>query len=290
MDFSGFADILNDFNTSDSNNLVDDSHNIAANGNVFAVDIKQLTQDVFNAKDNPSKNKKVIDVKKQNNKVNLHSGHRQRARERFLSNPEGTSDYDLLELLLFLIIPRADTKPIAKCLIDKYKTLRDVFNADICELNNFGIKGEAVKYLSTLIKSTQKRILKQDISASVCLDNSEKLIQYCQVSIGNLQEEQFRIIFFNSKWKVLDDVNFGVEEVSSVSFSYRQILQKTLDLHANSVVLYHNHPNHDVEPSGEDISATTKIVECLKNINVYVLDHIIVSGALWFSFKDNNLL
>ena len=285
MEFSGFEDILAEVNNTKEQQDDVNKHNERQNENVVEkVDIDKLQQEVFAQAETQKTNQlKVI-------KNDIHSGHRQRARERFLNNPDAISDYDLLELLLFLIIPRADTKPIAKKLIDKYKTLRNLFNASITELNNDGINGNALKYIFLLINTTQKRLLNEEMKEQNIIDDYELLIKYCQSSIGAIKEEKFKILFFNNKFKLLDDVVFGSGEISSVAISCKEIVKKSIEIKAENVVLYHNHPNQDLTPSPDDINTTKAIIDALKPININVLDHIIISGDKYFSFKEEGLL
>lgn len=285
MEFSGFEDILAEVNNTQEQQDDINKQNEKQNKNVVEkIDINKLQQEVFSQAETQKTNKlKVI-------KNDIHSGHRQRARERFLNNPETTSDYDLLELLLFLIIPRADTKPIAKKLIDKYKTLRNLFNASIMELNNDGINGNALKYIFLLINTTQRRLLNEEMKEQKIIDNYKLLIKYCQSSIGAMKEEQFRVLFFNNKFKLLEDVVFGSGEISFSTISCKEIVKKSIEIKAENVVLYHNHPNQDLSPSLDDISTTKAIVDALSPININVLDHIIISGNKYFSFKEEGLL
>ena len=220
MEFSGFEDILAEVNNTQEQQDDVNKHNERQNENVVEkVDIDKLQQEVFAQAETQKTNQlKVI-------KNDIHSGHRQRARERFLNNPDAISDYDLLELLLFLIIPRADTKPIAKKLIDKYRTLNNIFNAEKTQLTNDGINGDALKYIFLLINTTQKRLLNEEMKEQNIIDDYELLIKYCQSSIGAIKEEKFKILFFNNKFKLLDDVVFGSGEKNrhELKTTYKEI-------------------------------------------------------------------
>ena len=285
MEFSGFEDILAEVNNTQEQQDDVNKQNEKQNKNIVEkVDINKLQQEVFSQAETQKTNQlKVI-------KNDIHSGHRQRARERFLNNPDAISDYDLLELLLFLIIPRADTKPIAKKLIDKYRTLNNIFNAEKTQLTNDGINGDALKYIFLLMTTTQKRLLNEEMKEQKIIDNYELLIKYCQSSIGAMKEEQFRVLFFNNKFKLLEDVVFGSGEISFSTISCKEIVKKSLEIKAENVILYHNHPNQDLSPSLDDINTTKAIIDALKPININVLDHVIISGKKYFSFKEEGLL
>ncbi len=287
MEYNGFKDILASVDDEKEDNK---ESVIESNNDILSEDeIENLQQRVFDDELNDNILKKAND-KKSSKDNNLYSGHRQRARERFLKNPDDISDYDLLELLLFLIIPRTDTKKIAKALINDHKTLKNIFNLDVKKINEYHINGENFKYITTLIKTVNSRVLKQKLNDGLVIDNMQSLFEYCQTKLGSLDEEQFRILFFDNKMRLLDDVSFGLSGVSDVIVSLRDIVKKSLDLKAKNVVLYHNHPGKDVTPSKEDIEITDKIVDLLKSINISVIDHIIISNGSYFSFNRENLL
>ncbi len=226
--------------------------------------------------------------KKREHKVG--DGHRKRARERFLLNPDGTSDYDFLELLLFLIIPRADTKPIARALIDKFKTIGNIFLATNDEITACGVNGEAVKYLLILMKNFYKRLLTCEMNKRTEIKDNEALKRYCFVNVGLLKEEEFHILYFDNNFRIIKDERLGFSDLSNVAVSFREVIKVSLNIKANNVVLYHNHPNGDVEPTKNDIDTTKKIADALKNISVRVCDHLIISGDKCFSFVEHNLI
>lgn len=309
MDVSGFADILgeiteqkkedfekNNANTTDKhlqNHLQDKSENIATpTAKTIFEDIEVLQAKVFD-QPKPSNPHKINEAKnrKNSNIQAVHSGHRQRARERFLLNPDNASDYDLLELLLFLIIPRADTKPLARLLIDKYKTIKNVFNADIEELNQLGVNGNALHYLYTLNKTFIKKLLQPNINKQQFIASDiEQIAEYCMSTIGDLQTEEFHVLLFDSQFKLIADDKFKNDNSAIVNISMKEIIQKVIASKTNNVVLTHNHPSGNLEPSVEDIKTTNEIKTILNTIDVALIDHIIVSGDKYFSMMNNNLL
>jgi len=296
MSYDGFKDVLSSLNddteTSENEKYNKKETEIFSNesskNTLNKNDIQNLQREVF--EENYRKSYTSDKNSQQQNTKNIHAGHRQRAIERFLLNPDETSDYDLLELLLFLIIPRVDTKKMAKSLIDDHKTLKNIFNLSAEKISKYHVNGKTFKYLTVLLKTVNKRLSKQELDDGCIINDYQKLINYCQDSLGMIEEEQFRILFFNSKLKLIDDINFGLSGISSVIISFRDIIKKCLDLKANSVILCHNHPNQDPSPSKEDIAITDKVIDLLKSIDVEVIDHIIISNGKYFSFKYENLL
>ena len=291
MDFDGFEDLLDKFdkkpsqqdqkeNSNSINNTIEDTETLRQQ---LLQDIQQ-EQGLKNNINSKTTTPKTIDI-------SFHTGHRQRARERFMLNPDKTTDYDLLELILFLIIPRADTKPIARKLIDKYKTIKNLFNANLEDISACGVSGTAFKYIQTLMQTWQKRVLSQNLNQnSKTFDKIDDVIDYCCNSIGMLASEEFHILFFNDKLQLIADEAFGSNGVASVSLNMREIVQQCIKNLAHSVILCHNHPNSDLNPSQDDIQLTDSIKEMLEQIDVKVIDHIIVSNDQYFSFNEHGLM
>ena len=303
--YYGFEQIVADFN---NDNNIDNIDNYQKNSdNIFTKqhykpNIEQLSNlldnadtkhsvledDIFNKALN---NKDIKNNNKKKEQQLFHLGHRQRARERFLALKGEISDYDLLELILFLIIPRADVKPIARILLDKYKTYEKIFIAPDDELIQCGINGKSLKYLLMLFKEFNKRYCKQILTNSeLCIQDFQQLINYCHNIFFSLKEEEFHILFFNNQLKLIEDKNFGLSQVSNVSLDIRSIVKTALDLHAKSVVLCHNHPSGNNLPSQDDIKTTDEIAKMLFNLDIDILDHIIITDNSYYSFRENNLL
>lgn len=247
--------------------------------------LDEIEKNIFNFE------KPNINNQNQKKEVNIHSGHRQRARERFLLNPEKTSDYDILELLLFSIIPRADTKPMAKKLIDKFKNLRGIYEATKEEIDSIGVNGYTIKYLFTLLHTINNRILEETIKKqNIVLSNTEILKRYCRSIFKTYDEEQFFILFLDNKLNLISTETFGIINTSSVLLSQKNIIQTALQLKAKNVILVHNHPSNNCQPSQDDITTTQTIKQTLSNIDIDVIEHLIIGTTKDFSFLENNLI
>ena len=122
-------------------------------------------------------------------------GHRERLRSRFRENGDtALADYEILELLLFRLIPRRDTKPIAKALIERFGTLAGVFGAPAALLQEVKGIGEAVALDLKLIASIGHRTLKSELKGRPVLGSWASLIDYCHAAMAHETREQFRIL------------------------------------------------------------------------------------------------
>lgn len=219
-----------------------------------------------------------------------YSGHRDRLRERFLNAPDSLPDYELLELLLFMAIPRKDVKPIAKALIDKFKDINGVLNASLNDLHRIdGISHNSAVAIRA-IRAAGLRLLKQDVIGRPVLTSWQRLVEYCQAAMADEQNEQFRLIFLNKKNEVMAD---EVQQTGTVDYTPaypREIMKRALEIGATALILVHNHPSGDPTPSKEDIALTKQVVEAGKSLGIQVHDHVIVSAGDSFSFKAHGLM
>ena len=299
-DYTGFTDLIDEIsNSMNDENIEDLSTNNRSSQeqllNYLDSEIKNISNNIFNkteikthttTKSDEIKNHKIL-----NDKLDLSSGHRQRAKERFLASPHTISDVDLLELALFLLIPRADTKSIAKKLLLKFKTYKGIITASEEEITKNGINGRNVKYLSTLLKELCSRYLAQNLQKEgMEISNIEELVHYCKSIFCDKIEEEFHILFFNNQMQLIVDKQIGINNISDVSLDIRSIIKITLDLYAKNIVLTHNHPSASCEPSKDDIITTETIKNFMQTISVRLIDHIIIANNDYFSFAEHHLV
>lgn len=222
--------------------------------------------------------------------MELHSGHRQRLKERFFKSAQNTMPaYELLEMLLFLSNPRSDTKPIAKGLLGRYKTLSAVLSAQGEELKLVKGVGDSALFAFKLVREIASRIGSEKIDKKEVLDNWQDLVNYCKILAGQIEREEFWVIFIDSKNMVVKE-HMIPGTIDRVSVYPREIVRSALLANAYSAVIMHNHPSGNVRPSEADLELTREVQEALALVNIELLDHIIVSQGSHFSFKHHLLI
>lgn len=225
------------------------------------------------------------------NKQPHYIGHRERLRKKFLECGDSVfSDYELLELLLTISIPRRDVKPLAKDLIKKFSSFKNVINASPFELKEIKGIGENTIATFKIIQSAITKTLKDKVEEDSIISNWPELINYCQANIGNKKTEEFHILYLNSKCHLIKDETHSTGTINTSSVYPREILKRVLEVGATSIIIVHNHPTGDTAPSNADINITKKIKEILKTIDVPLHDHLIVGKGNCFSFKSFGLL
>lgn len=220
-----------------------------------------------------------------------HTGHRQRLRDRFSGGgANALADYELLELVLFLVIPQRDVKPLAKTLIVKFGGLAEVMNAPIEEL----IKVPGIKENTALafkaITALSHRALKQEITRKPILNSWNRLMDYCTATMAHEQKEHFRIIFLNKKNEMIGDEIQSSGTVDHTPAYPREIMKRALELGATALILVHNHPSGDPKPSQADIDMTRAIMRAAEPFSIVIHDHVIVSRGGYTSFKNQGLM
>ena len=225
-------------------------------------------------------------------------GHRERVRKKFLENGfNGLEDYEVLELLLFYVIPRKDTKAIAKELIKKFKTLANVLKADTLELKTIdGLGPVAITFLK-MIGALPAKIYKDELKNQKLIKDDknkitdkEVLLSFLRNKIGYEDVEKFYVIYLSSSNEVIafEESSSGTLDRSSIY--PREIYKRVIMENAKSIIIAHNHPSGNTCPSKCDIDITNEIAKGLKNFGALLLEHIIITRDSYFSFLEEGLI
>ena len=220
-------------------------------------------------------------------------GHRQRLRERFAkSGMDGLADYEVIELLLTLAIPRSDVKQPAKRLISRFKNLRGILDAPLSELERVDGVGSVAPIALRIIRETATLYLQQTSEQRDCLAEPEALERFWRAKIGALKHEVFQVGYLDSGYCLLADGIETMEEgtVDRVAIYPRRVVEAALRRGAAAVMFAHNHPNRHVHPSDHDKVLTRALVLAAGAVQIRVLDHLIVSADHVFSFRREGLL
>jgi DNA repair protein RadC len=218
-------------------------------------------------------------------------GHRERLRTKFREHGDtALADYELLELILFRLIPRRDTKPMAKALIERFKTLGGVFGAPIHLLQEVKGIGEAVATDLKLISTVAHRSLKSEIKGKTVLGSWSSVIDYCHQAMAYETTEQFRIIFLDKRNQLMADEVQQRGTVDHTPVYPREVVKRALELSATAIILVHNHPSGDPTPSRADIDMTHMIINTAKPLGITVHDHIIIGKDGHASMKGLRLI
>ena len=214
----------------------------------------------------------------------------ERPRELLLDKgPEYVSDAGLVAILLRTGIEGKDAVTLARELLKHFGGLRGLLNANKKDLEK--IKGLGAAKISQLLSATEiaKRELKEDIVGKTVINGPEDVLEYLSVSMSNLKEEVFKVIYLNSANVVLaaEDLFKGTVDQSAVY--PREIIKIAFELNASGLIFVHNHPSGNLKPSKHDLSLNDKLVKACRAVDLTPLDHIIIGPTGYISLKEKGL-
>jgi DNA repair protein RadC len=218
------------------------------------------------------------------------TGHRARLRERLLrQGPDALLDHEIVEYLLALVIPRRDTKTLAKRLLNGFGGIGGLFAADAPEIERAGFSETVVAALK-IVNAAALRLLAAEIKSRPILGSWQALLDYLRADMAALPIERVRVLFLNAKNMLIRDELMSEGSTSEAAMYAREVIRRAIDLHASSLILVHNHPSGDPSPSKQDIAVTRDIVEAGKRLGIAVHDHVIVSAQGHSSMRAMGLL
>lgn len=224
-------------------------------------------------------------------KENHYLGHRKRLRERFEKNGlDAFQDYEAVELLSTLAIPRKDVKPSAKEAIKRFGTFQGVIDAPIEELRQIPGIGEVTPIAIRFIREAANRYLQEKSQDNFSPQDQESLYSYCRAALEALTDESFKVIYLNSRLQIIGDETIAEGTIDRATVYPRRVMETALKNKAFALLFAHNHPNGDVTPSEYDKTLTRALVLAAKTLQINVFDHLIVSKDKVFSFRENGLL
>jgi DNA repair protein RadC len=218
-------------------------------------------------------------------------GHRDRLRTRFLrTGEEGLADHEVLELLLFGVIKRQDTKELARLLLARFRSLTGVVGAPLYDLLQVKGVGEAVAVHLKSVHALLVRTSREEVVAQPVLSSWSSVINYLKMRLEGATREEFWVLFMDKKHRLIADEKMGDGTVDQAPVYPREIARRALELSASSVILSHNHPSGDPSPSGSDVAMTREVMAALKPLSVTVIDHIVVGRDGTRSLKALGLI
>ena len=220
-------------------------------------------------------------------------GHRKRLRDRFLkSGFAGMADHEVVEILLTLAIPRKDVKERAKTLLTRFGNLKGVLDAPVEELRAIHGIGSVAPTAFRIIREAANLYLQQKAESEASLASPEMLYEFWRSRLGGLKDEVFEVAYLDSGYRLLRDGVERLEEgtIDRATVYPRRVMEAALRKGVAAMVLAHNHPNGNVQPSEQDKLLTRALVLAAEAVQLKIVDHLIVSADEVFSFRKAGML
>lgn len=218
-------------------------------------------------------------------------GHRARLRQRlFDGGPDALLDHELIEYLLALAIPRRDTKPLAKALLDEFGGIAALLTADASAIARIPGMGETSVAALKSAHAAALRLLYSAVAERPVLANWQALLDYLRADMAHHPIERFRVLHLNSRNMLIRDELMNEGSIDEAPVYAREVIRRALELGSAALILVHNHPSGDPSPSRADIDITRNIAEAGKCLNIAVHDHIIIGTNGHSSLRSQGLI
>jgi DNA repair protein RadC len=182
---------------------------------------------------------------------------------------------------LFLLAKIDNASTVAETLIAEFGSIGAVLHA-----NSRTVKNSPARPILSLVREAMLVSSKDKMLDRICLSKAADVIEYLLVAMARLPVEEVRVLFLDSKNRLISDEVVSRGTISEAPIYPREILKRSLDLDATALILAHNHPSGDPSPSDGDIDATRRLAKAAKEIGLTVHDHIIVGSEGWISLRD----
>lgn len=169
-------------------------------------------------------------------------------------------------------------------ILEKYKTLKDIFN-NIDTIQATKLQKNKLKALKNIVLFNEKEDMKR-----FKISNPWDVYKYFIEEMSLLEKEVFKIVLLNSKNKIIEDINISVGTLNSSLVHPREVFKEAIKKAAHSMILIHNHPSGSLEPSLEDKNTTQRLCSVGELVGIKILDHIIIGNNNYFSFKENCII
>jgi len=220
-----------------------------------------------------------------------HLGHRERLRQKLLTaGPEALADYELLEILLFFAVLRADTKPIARALVERFGSFGNVLAAAPNDLREVKGVGDSAVAVIKAAQASALRLLREEVREQPVLNNWDRLTAYLTAVLAREAVEQFRVLFLDTRNRLIADEAQARGTVNHTPVYPREVVKRALELGATALILVHNHPSGDPTPSRADIEVTAEVKAAAAALGIVLHDHLIVGNGRQTSFRRDGLL
>jgi DNA repair protein RadC len=223
---------------------------------------------------------------------NKGAGHRQRLKDKYhRQGIESFTDSEIVELLLALGTPRKDCKVQARDLLARFGSLPGVLEAPAEELQKVKGIGPNNSFALHFLHGVARRYLRQRLHEKQYLHSSREVSDYLVHSMRDLQQEVFTVIFLDAAHAIIDSQVVSRGTITASTVYPREVVKLALQHNAAALVVAHNHPSGNPEPSDQDRQLTRTLYLACCFMNIRLLDHIIVGRAAeTFSFADHGIM
>lgn len=215
----------------------------------------------------------------------------ERPRERLKRfGSEALSAQELLALIIGRGIPRKSVINIAQELLTKFKSIKGIAQATLEELSQIkGINLAKAAQIKACFELGRRQDLEQG-HKEITVESPDSIVKVIRASIKDKAKEHFKLILLNTRNRIIGISTISIGTLDANLVHPREVFKDAISHNAASVILVHNHPSGNREPSEDDLEITKRLVEAGRILGIEVLDHIIITKDRFLSFKEKRLM
>ncbi|MBO5714098.1 MAG: RadC family protein [Clostridia bacterium] len=219
------------------------------------------------------------------NDSQIHVGHRERMLERFAKYPDSLNDHEILEIILYNLVPRKDTNPLAHKLIRAFGNLKNVFSASVSELMTIEGVGKKIANGIFLLGTAYSRAYSQkDTLSNKRWQTPEVIESSLRQLISGYKTEKMVMVLLNGNFQKITHLSFEDNEKSSVAMDLPELVSAMVINKPRYVIVAHNHPSGFARPSLQDDVTTKKMCVFCEVYGAIFADHLILTSNESFSY------
>lgn len=203
---------------------------------------------------------------------------------------EALLDHEILEFLLRGPLGSEGARSACASLLTRHGSFARVVASDVRTLAQEPTVGPDAALLLKCIHSAALRLIRTEVTDLPVLSNWDRLMSYLTAALAREKVEQFRVLFLDSKNRLIADEAMHHGTVNHAPVYPREVIRRALELHATALILIHNHPTGDPTPSQADVEITAAVVRAADTLDISVHDHVIIASGAWASLRQLGLL
>lgn len=214
----------------------------------------------------------------------------ERPRERLLKfGADKLSDTELLAILLRVGSSGKSAVDMARELVNQFGTFRNIESKSFAELKRKGLGIAKIAQIKAAIE-IGKRFLKEKSLSKIRIKTSKDMVDYFIPYLRDIKKEVFKAVLLDGKNKFIKDVTISEGTLTKSIVHPREIIKEAVTEGAAALVLIHNHPSGEPQPSQDDIEITNRIISACELVGIKILDHVIIGDNCYFSFFNEGLI
>jgi len=214
----------------------------------------------------------------------------ERPREKLIKfGADKLSDTELLAILLRVGSSGKSAVDMARELINQFRTFRNIDSKSFAELKRKGLGIAKIAQIKAAIE-IGKRFLKEKSLSKIKIKTSKDIVDYFIPYMRDMKKEIFKAVLLDGKNKIIKDATLSEGTLTKSIVHPREVIKEAIAESASALVLIHNHPSGEPQPSQDDIEITNRIISACELVGIRVLDHVIIGDNNYFSFFNEGLI